>query len=302
MITFGGRPLNTYKGGMDWSRGIGDFQEPAAVQSKTTTESIAPAPITKATAPAQPAPITKAPAQSKRQPAPKPMTEAESMTPIIVEVNSESVTIDPPGSFDPTKEINKNSFQDPFKDLSYDELLKGHDDLLKLQNAMEIAKFNDRLPVKIFGKEIVSVFDFLYWLSGNLLKIMICILIFSMCFYMYQITQGVLDAYHTVVDGITKLMEDINNVALHLKIPGLNIKAGPFRIATPDIMDERFKLFGGMFDGPLRDMYRASAFTRSATELIIQILIEMVTGIVEMFPAILDGVANATSKISDAMN
>jgi hypothetical protein len=173
--------------------------------------------------------------------------------------------------------------------------------ILKLKKEMEKAAFNNRLVVKIFGKEIVLTVEFLIWVAGILWSLIIFAIIFSICYFLYEITQGVLNAYHTVVDGITKLMEDINNVAIKFEVPGINKKIGPFNISMPPLLKVDFKLFGGMFDGPLRDMYRAGNFTRSAAELIIEILIKMIIGIVESLPAIGEGIMNALEKIGDAI-
>lgn len=308
MITFGGRPLNTYKGGMDWGRGVGDVQEQPVDQS--TTEAIKSKTLSVATSEDQSKKQTAD--QSKTLPADadqskKPPADAlqsktlPDMKPIIVKVKPELVKITGPGLFDPPTNKDKNTNQDPIQDLNPDDPFNPKN-IDKMNKAIKDREFNSRLVVKLFGKEVVLTVEFLWWLCGLLWTLIIFTIIFSICYFLHQITQGVLDAYHTVVDGITKLMEDINNIAIKFEVPGINKKIGPFHISMPPLFKFDFKLFGGMFDGPLRDMYRASAFTRSATELIIQILIEMVIGIVEMLPAIGEGIMNAVEKIGDAAN
>jgi hypothetical protein len=275
MITFGGRPLNTYK----IKGGAG---------SETHIVEVNPESVS--------------------------INRPELFKPRVVEVNSESVTIngpesiphvvevksvsiDGPGLFDSPKNKIAN---DPIQDLNPDDPFNPKN-IDRMTKAIKDREFKNRLVVKLFGKEIVLTVEFLWWLCGIIWSLMIFTIIWAICYFLHEMTQGLIDTYHKVVDGITKLMEDINNVALHLKIPGLNLKAGPFRFSTPDIIDKRFKLFGGMFDGPLREMYRASSFTRSATELIIQILIEMIKTTIESLPAILDGIANAFEKIADSI-
>jgi len=324
MITFGGRPLNTYKGGeMDWRRGIGDDQNPFAdqSQSKSTTKSVSPSSTSKAikskTATDVVAPISKTTTEAiKTQTTMEP--ELVTIGPgnktdvvivdrklvkispgnktDVVNVDPKLVKIEGPGLFDRSKTNDTN-------DANEDQSINGGgpQELLKLQRAIKKAEFNNRLVVKLFGKEIVLTVEFLYFLYGIIWKLITYAIICAICYYLYEITQGVLDAYHTVVDGITKLMEQINNVAIKFEVPGINKKIGPFNLSMPPLLKVDFKLFGGMFDGPLRDMYRAGEFTRSATELIIQILIQMVKGIAESLPDILDGVANAASKIGDSI-
>jgi len=370
MITFGGRPLNTYKGGeMEWrtksTQPVGQYIQPttqstqeenprgnyrngqftptsATPKGQSTTSVTPPAKsTTSVTPPAQPTPQEENPWRNYRngmytdEPTPtsvtsegqsvtppsqsitsqsmkseseptnttKPAPTAQSLTPVVVEVNSNSVTIDGPGLFDPpTKNTNEDTNRGIDDQLN--EALNMHGGkagILKLKKEMEKAAFNNRLVVKIFGKEIVLTVEFLIWVAGILWSLIIFAIIFSICYFLYEITQGVLNAYHTVVDGITKLMEDINNVAIKFEVPGINKKIGPFNISMPPLLKVNFKLFGGMFDGPLRDMYRAGNFTRSAAELIIEILIKMIIGIVESLPAIGEGIMNALEKIGDAI-
>jgi len=350
MITFGGRPLNTYKGGeMEWrtksTQPVVQSTQPTAqstpqeenpwrnyrngmytdeptptsvtspVQSVTSqsvtppgqsiTSQLVTPPVQSVTS--QSMKSESEPIQTKTTKHTRPEPTAQSLTPVVVDVNSNSVTIDGPGLFDPpTKNINENTNEDADRDI-HDQLKEalnmhgGKAGILKLKKEMEKAAFNNRLVVKIFGKEIVLTVEFLIWVAGILWSLIIFAIIFSICYFLYEITQGVLNAYHTVVDGITKLMEDINNVAIKFEVPGINKKIGPFNISMPPLLKVNFKLFGGMFDGPLRDMYRAGNFTRSAAELIIEILIKMIIGIVESLPAIGEGIMNALEKIADAI-
>jgi hypothetical protein len=324
MITFGGRPLNTYnriyKGG-ELQSANPSTNEFVKSSMKSATESIAqsikpivvdvnsklvtingPGLVNPATNQAIKPNIVDVNSKLVTINGPglfNPATNEDMRQPVVVEVKPESVKIDGPGLFDLPKNKDNHANQDPQMLNPNDPF--NPDNVDKMNKAIEDRKFKNRLLVKIFGKEIVLTFEFIIWLCGILWTLIIATIIFSICYFLYEITQGVLNAYHTVVDGITKLMEEINNVAIKFEVPGINKKIGPFNISMPPLLKVDFKLFGGMFNGPLRDMYRASSFTRSATELIIQILIQMVTSIIETLPAILDGIVSAFEKIADAI-
>lgn len=285
MITFGGRPLNTYdriyKGG-ELQSGNPSTNEFVKQHTKST-------PASQSTIEATPADQSKS--------ATEPISPT--MKPIVVKVKPELVTIDGPGLFDPPINKDKNANQDPQEFTPDDPFNPKNID--KLTKAIKDREFKNRWVVKLFGKEVALTGDFIVWLCRLLWSLIIFTIIFSICYFLHQITQGVLDAYHIVVDGVTNLMEDINNVAIKFEVPGFNKKIGPFNISMPPLLKVDFKLFGGMFDGPLRDMHRAGEFTRSATDLIIQIIIQMITSIVESLPAISEGIMNALEKIGDAV-
>jgi len=299
MITFGGRPLNTYKikgGSGNETRIVEVTPESVTINGpelfKPHVVEVSPELVT----------INKPefvkPHVVEINPQSVTIDRPEFVKPHIVEINSESVTIDGPGLFDRPTNKNINSNVDPNKGLNPDDPFNPIN-VKKMNEAIKKTEFNNRLVVKLFGKEIVLTVEFIIWACGILWSLLIFTIIFSICYFLHQITQGVLDAYHTVVDGITKVMEDVNNVAIKFEVPGFDI---PGLFSTGPLLKVDFKLFGGIFDNPLNDMYRASSFTRSATDLIIQIIIEMVVSIIESLPAIGEGIINAFEKVADSMN
>jgi hypothetical protein len=312
MITFGGRPLNTYtiKGGSNEPRVVDVGSELVTIIPKSNPDVVKVDRNNVIIIPKSNPDVVKVDRNNVTI-----IPESNNLR--VVDVDDKNVTREPglfqprvfnvdpkkvivtngPGLFDPPKNKIANN---PIQDLNPDDPFNPKN-IDRMTKAIKDREFKNRLVVKLFGKEIVLTVEFLIWVGRALWWLMIFTIIWSICYFLHEMTQGLIDTYHKVVDGITKLMEDINNAALHLKIPGLNLKAGPFRFSTPDIIDKRFKLFGGIFDGPLREMYRASSFTRSATELIIQILIEMIKTTIESLPAILDGIANAFEKIADSI-
>jgi hypothetical protein len=239
MITFGGRPLNTYttyKGGSQF--------------------------------------------ESSSEP-----------DPVLVEVQPESVRIYPPESnvINPLLgEIETSTSKSPSFHIGGTVL--NQKELVKLDKELNRARFKNGFFAKIFGVEIVSFFMFLSSLSKYIFFIFILFIIGSICYFLHTITQGILDVSHKVLEGVTMVIKEVNDVSIKFTVPGIG--------DSPPLLKVDFKLFGGIFDGPLRDMYNANNFVRDATELIIKVLTQMIKSIADNLPSMIEGLFNVLSKIT----
>lgn len=245
MITFGGRPLNTYKF-------KGGSNEPHVVEVNSNLVTIN-------------GPELFDPKNNS-----------------VVDVNSKLVTIDPPGFFDqPNKPPKINSdINGPINGGSSQELLKLNKDIEKV-------KFNNRLVVKLFGKEIVLTVEFLIWAAGILWSLLIFTVIFSICYFLYDITQGILNAGHSLLDAVSDGLTTVNDAAINFGFIGFP--------------NANFRLFGNVFAPWISDVDRSNnSFPRDAKELVINVLTEMIQGIVDSLPGILEGIGDGLEKLGDA--
>ena len=293
MITFGGRPLNTYKGG-------GKGQSPQPASKTVTPEFTTPASKTVTPEFTTPVFITKPPlARSKDMTKPVVVeVSPDSVTidrpgtfdltndmtkPVVVEVSPDTVTIDRPGTFDPTNnESNNESNNSPDKK----NLLSGGSpkELLNLNNAIEKAKFNNKLIVKILGAPIVSIFIFLFTVFGYLWNLIIIMILFSICYFIHEITQGFLDASHLLLDGVSYALTDM-------------YKNGSINFGFMGFPNAKIDLFGYMAPW-IRDVDRSNEkFPREAGNLVVNVLTEMLKSIVEALPGIFEGISDGFEKI-----
>jgi len=263
MITFGGRPLNTYKGGTN---------KPNVVQVNPNSVTI--------------------------------------NGPEFVDVNPKIVKVNGPGLFDPpnnsvvdvnanrlTIESPNNSVVDNpglFDQTKYPEnepseinkIISGGNSktLLKLHAALDKAKFNSLFFVRLLGAPIVMFFIYLWLLCGYFWNLIIFMIIFSICYFLYEITQGILNAGHSLLDGVSKALTSMNDAAISFNIPGV------FRF--------RQQIFGNAFEPWIRDVDRSNnKFPRKAGDLMINVLTEMLKSIVKSLPGIIDGIGKGASKV-----
>ena len=157
-----------------------------------------------------------------------------------------------------------------------------------MNKEIEKAKFNNRLLVKLFGKEIVLTVQFLWWACGLLWSLLIFIIIFSICYFLYDITQEILNASHGLLDAVSDGLTKVNDFSIPIGIPGL------FHIDL--------RVFGGSLSPWIRDVDRSNnSFPRKAKDLIINIIVEMIETIIDTLPVILEGIANAFEEIADSI-
>jgi hypothetical protein len=295
MITFGGRPLNTYKGGTNTP------SKPTVVQVNPVSLTIEPPgfvdPI-KHVVQVNPASLTIEPPGF--------------VDPIkhVVQVNPDSLTIEPPGLFDRNKHLvkvdpasltieppNQSTLTDPLElfdqtkspEIEYPEINKiisggNSKTLLKLQAALDKAKFNSLFFVKLLGAPIVIFFMILWRLLGYFWKTIIFMIIFSICYYLYEITQGILNVGHSLLDVVSKSLNDM-------------YKNGTINFGFIGFPKAKINLFGYM-EPWIRDVDRSNnKFPRKASDLVIYILTEMIKGIVDSLPGIIEGMSKGFVEI-----
>jgi len=170
--------------------------------------------------------------------------------------------------------------------------------LAKQYKELKYAAFKDTIVVKIFGKEVVYGFRIILMICTWIYTFLILFIIFSICYFLHEITQGILDASHKLLDGVSSALTKMNDAAINFTVPGINKKIGPFNFSTPDLFTFNQRLFGGAFTPWIRDVNRSNdKFPRSATELIIEVLLRMMVGIIEKLPSMLEGMINVMTQI-----
>ena len=236
MITFGGRPLNTYKGGeMDWRTGTSDYREPPAAQSITKpsvaqTKDIPPAAqsITKPSV-AQTESIPPA-AQSKTV----IKSTSKATEPIIVEVSSESVTIDKPGLFESNGFSENQSNESVESFTSENKLSFTPANKLSSKEIANQAEINRRASIEtswasiILGTTIGYIIHYVYSIIMLLFKLLLLLIIVIICVVLYKTIQKSLDASHLVLGGVGDTMQQAVDGAV---IPGFSIMG----ITIPEI-------------------------------------------------------------------
>ena len=246
MITFGGRPLNTYRGS-NRSKVV-DVQPESMIIKSPDTPTVVDVQL-----------------ESMKIKSPD--------TPIVVDVQPKSMIIrSPMHSSEITNATNISEYKIQQKQL------------LELGKGIRDAENKNGFWTKIFGSEIVGFFT-LSWKTLRLMfTLIIFFIIFSICYFLYEITQGILNASHQLLDGVSSALTKMNDAAIKFNIPGV------FRFNQ--------KLFGGAFTPWIRDVDRSNnKFPRQASELIIDVLTEMMKGIANSLPGIVQGMTDAAPKI-----
>ena len=233
MITFGGRPLNTYtktyKGG-------------SQIESENRTDT----------------------------------------DPILVEVQPESVNIFPPES-----EITNNPLLGETSSKSPTFHIGGtvlnQKELVKLDKQISKARFNNLLVVKIFGAPIVITFWIIWWILTHLSTLGFILGIGIICYYLYEITQALLDAGHKLLDGVSSALTNMNNASIKFEIPNI------FKFDQ--------KLFGNAFAPWIRDVDKSNnSFPRTADVLAVDTIKKMMIGLADSLPGMIEGVLNVLGR------
>ena len=267
MITFGGRPLNTYRGGSNGSIEV----QPESVTFNSQTNSKSQ--------------INTEENLKSNIASIKSFEPFQSNDPVVVQVQPDSVTIkNPEQATNPLyvdSNSNSNSNSNSF---TVGGTVLIHKDLVKLDKELIRARFKNGFFAKIFGVEIVTACIYIAYTSKLLFTLFILFIIFCICSFLYMLLQAVLDLSHLILDGVSKTLRGINDLKIEFEIPNL------FKFSK--------RIFGGALDGAVRDVDRANnAFPRKAYVLIIQILTEIFKSLPDTIQSILEGVANGITEI-----
>ena len=293
MITFGGRPLNTYKG--ETNKPNVDKVNPNSVTNNGPEFVDVNPKIVTVNGPGlfdPPNSVIDVNANRLIIDPPNSVIDVNANRLIIdspnsvIDVKPNGLIIEPPNSvvnnpglFDQTKSPENEPSE-------INKIISGGNSktLLKLHAALDNAKFKSRFAVKLLGAPIVIFFIYLWLLCGYFWNLIIFMIIFSICYFLYEITQGILNASHSLLDGVSKALTSMNDAAISFHIPGI------FRF--------RQQLFGNAFEPWIRDVDRSNNnFPRKASDLVINVLTEMLKSIVKSLPGIIDGIANGASRV-----
>ena len=146
--------------------------------------------------------------------------------PIVIDVDPKSMIIRPPdrATNDPESMVVRSPMHDSESDFTnatnISEYKSQQKQLLELGKRIRDAENKNGFFTKIFGSEIVGFFT----LSWRTLRLMFTLfmffIIFSICYFLYEITQGILNAGHSLLDGVSKSLSDMNNWSINFGFIG----------------------------------------------------------------------------------
>lgn len=201
--------------------------------------------------------------------------------PVVVEVQPNIVKIEPPQSEDSLNPlIGENISPNP----SLTPYLKHtHNQLVNLGKELDKAKFKNKLVVKIFSAPVVITCMIIWWILTHVFTLIFIFIIFCICYYLYEITQGLLDGSHKLLDSLSKSLSEMNGWAI-------NIDIGMIHIHHP--------IFNNALSPWIRDVDRSNnKFPRSATVLGVDIIKKMMMGIVEKLPGMFESFGHAFKQV-----
>ena len=185
MITFGGRPLNTYKGGS----GLIEVQPESVTFNYDKS---------------QPNQLTK----ESNEPQNEKLTieSFESNDPVVIQVQPESV------SFEQETTNPMHADYAPANSFTIGGTVLNHKDLVKLDKQLIKARFKNGFFAKIFGVEIVTACIYIASTSKLLYSLFILFVIFCICTFLITFLQLILDVCHKTLDFVVLSLKGINKV------------------------------------------------------------------------------------------
>ncbi len=270
MITFGGRPLNTYRGGSSKSNEPRHIEvQPESVTFNSDNFQKNEPQINQ---------------EIKTNLNSAPIESFEPNGPIVIKVQPESVTIAEPGSkMYEESESNLISNANP-NSFTIGGTVLNHKQLVKLDKELIRARFKNGFFAKIFGVEIVTVCIYIASTSRVLFSLFILFIILCICSILYGLIQGILNFSHLILDGVSITLRGINDLKIEFEIKGL------FKFSQ--------RIFGGALDGAIRDVDKANnSYPRKAYILIIDILKAIFKSLPDTIQTILEGLFNGIQEI-----
>ena len=288
MLTFGGRPLNTYKGG------AGNVQpEKPLDKSAETNKQVIQSPSIN-----EPKPIKSIETTNE----PKPIKS--------IETTNEIKSIEPPSTQpiqSPIQDKPSISNNNPrLTELTGKKVITPQEKYKKddeTRQQLKDAQIGNSLLAQALGPEVA------FFASGvarvaraiyntivefkNLIVLLIMLIVFI--FILNTITQ-ILEVYHKILDEVKKILTAVNDVAIDFTVPGIRIPE--FGIDTGDLLKVYFKLFGDMFADPInkvQEQINATPWTG------LEVLINLIVKIIEDLPKFLDHIIDVFTKMADTI-
>ena len=170
----------------------------------------------------------------------------------------------------------------------------------------EISRINWRAYIEsgwfaaMFGSTAAYIMYYINFAISLAFKLFILFIIFNICVIIYKAIQKILDVSHTVMGGVKNSISGINNllnqIGINFVVPGISIPAIRFR--TGDLFKLNWYPFKNSLGGPLNKIDSAvRAIPRDATDVIINMIREMLVGLIDLMPKLFDGMIQTFEKI-----
>lgn len=278
MITFGGRPLNTYRGGSSKSneyKSVPIKDIPIEVQQESVTFNSVN--------------IQNNSTKNVNQEFldsdlnSGPIESFESNGPVVIKVQPESVTLAQPGSekykmYEQESILKQGSNSNP-NSFTIGGTVLNDKELVKLDKQLIRARFKNGFFAKIFGVEIVTACIYIVYTSQVLFFLFKIFIFFCVCSILYSFIQLILTVSHGILDFILLILRPMSEY--EIKIPGI-----------PGI-----KPFGGLGNA-VRDIEKANnSFPRKAYILIIDMMKAIIESLPDTIVSIFEGVFNGIGEI-----
>jgi hypothetical protein len=131
-------------------------------------------------------------------------------------------------------------------------------------------------------------------------KLFILFIIFNICVIIHNAIQKILDACHTVIGGVKNVFVDandfLNQIGIKFEVPGINIPA--IRFSTPPLFKLNWFPFTNSLIDPINKITAADeAVPRQAMDVIINMIRDMLAGLIDLIPTMLEGLIDVFEKI-----
>jgi hypothetical protein len=177
---------------------------------------------------------------------------------------------------------------------------------LSYKELKEISKNNWRALIEtgiigsLFGSTVAYIIYYINFAISISFKLFILFIIFNICVIIYKAIQMSLDVSHKVMGGVKSSISGINNllnqIGINFVVPGISIPAIRFR--TGDLFKLNWYPFKNSLGGPLNKIDSAvRAIPRDATDVIIAMIREMLVGLIDNLPKMMEGMIKMFEKI-----
>lgn len=174
----------------------------------------------------------------------------------------------------------------------------------------EISKINWRAHIEtgligsIFGSTAAYIIYYIIFAISLAFKLFILFIIFNICVIIHKAIQVILDASHKVMGGVKNSLSDINGflnkVGFDFTIPGVSFHYNPLNIHwnSGDIARINWYPFTDSLGVPISKIQSAvNSIPRDATDVIINMIREMLVGLIDLMPKLFDGMIQTFEKI-----
>lgn len=173
-------------------------------------------------------------------------------------------------------------------------------DLKEIRNNNQRAEIETGMVGSTFGSTPAYIVYYSIFAISLAFRLFILFIIFNICVIIHKAIQKILDVSHTVMGGVKNSISGINNllnqIGINFVVPGISIPAIRFR--TGDLFKLNWYPFKNSLGGPLNKIDSAvRAIPRDATDVIINMIREMLSGLIDLIPKLLEGMIQVFEKI-----